>query len=818
MTLRHEPLPAPVEEDRPLAAHRLADERERVLAGVERGGMELHELHVGETRAGAVRDREAVAGGDLRVGRVAVDLPAAARREHRRVRHDLHRAPGDARAHAGHLRAVAVVDEQQVEHARRLVHRDVAALADLLHERARHLRARLVALRVHDALAGMRRFLPQLEVAVGVEVEARPRGLQLPHARRSLLHEHLHGGRVAQRRAGGQRILTVELRRVAGTERRGDPALRIGRGRVEERPLGEHRHRTVGGGAPGGVQAGHAAPHDKEPRADSIGHILFYDRSSRRRCHPGRPRRVPAPPGRPSRRHRAIPNPGVAVMRLTSRARATALAATSLASLALAPATIAAQGASACNIDPNSPKELALVSIKFQQARASQNPDQRKTALMAVAKELDTKPERYAKNPAGYNYVLSQLLGMWAVEPGIPLVTTRGALGFQANPGETLDIVNAMDAAFKAIGAADPACAAEMANLRQNDTWLALTRKALDFSNANNADSANFYAIRSLTLVSDNPYPHYVMANVANAKGDKKAAIGHWKAVVKTAGTDTSYRDLKNQSAYYIAATSFEMAQSATGADKQAAAREAAAGFEAMLAADPGSADAANYLSAIVDSYTLAGDTAKIAGVYAPLIAEPRKYNDFALAMAGVIATRSNKADDAIKLFEGAIQVNPYSRDALRNLAATYVGKNRHKDALPVAMKLLEVDPNNYDGWMIPAYAYQGLAQAEKTPAARKPLNDSILKYQGAADALPVKVDVANFQRSSKDATLVLELEQVAAAGKKYDVVVEFIDNTGKTLATETQSVDPIAKGQKKQVTFKATAPGITAYRYKPVK
>ena len=85
-------------------------------------------------------------------------------------------------------------------------------------------------------------------------------------------------------------------------------------------------------------------------------------------------------------------------MRLTFIAGATAVA-----TLALVPALAAAQPggvATACTIDQNNPKELALLSLKLQQARGAASPDVRRKALSDIAKELDTKPERFAKNPA----------------------------------------------------------------------------------------------------------------------------------------------------------------------------------------------------------------------------------------------------------------------------------------------------------------------------------------------------------------------------------------------------------------------------------
>ena len=507
-------------------------------------------------------------------------------------------------------------------------------------------------------------------------------------------------------------------------------------------------------------------------------------------------------------------------MRHMSRAGSSALAAV-LAACAFVPASLLAQPggvAAACNIDPNSPKELAIVSLKFQQARAGTNPEQRKLALMSAMKELETKPERFAKNPAGFNYVLSQVLSVWALEPGIGFMPTRGALGLSTNPTEPYDIVAHLDTSFSVISTALPPCATEVGQLRQNDAWLALTRRALDASNTQQLDSADFYAMRSLRLSNVSPYPHYVLGNVANARGDKKAAVGHWKAVIKVAGTDTTYRDLRNSSTYYIGMTQLESAAALKGAEQQTAARDAAASFKELLLVNPEGADTPNIMNSMADAMRLAGDSLQITTIYAPLIASPDKYNDFSLTMGGVIATRANKTDDARQLFEAAVRYNPASRDALRNLAATYYAKEDFKKMFDPAARLVAIDPNNFEGWMLFAYGAQGLALGTKVPAEKRAWTDSLVKYRTIADGLPAKVDVASFQRASASSTLVLSVEQAAAKPGTYSVTAEFLDKAGNVIGTDTKSVGPIEKGKKADVTLKATVPGVYGYRYKALK
>ncbi len=496
----------------------------------------------------------------------------------------------------------------------------------------------------------------------------------------------------------------------------------------------------------------------------------------------------------------------------------------SLSGVALVPSMMQAQPgggvAPACEIDQNSPKELTLLSLKFQTARSATAPDARKKVLREIMKELDTKPERFAKNPAGYNLSLVQALTIWGVEPGLADAPARSELGFVTNPTASYDIIANMDVAYKAIVAALPACTADIAAMRMNEVWLAATKAALDASNSGKLDSAEYFAKRSMMMSATNPYPHYVLASVANARKDRANAIMHWKHVVKYAADDTTYRDLKSSSMYYAAMSQLEEAQDKTGDEQKAVAREAADGFKTMLATNPDNPDAPNLLNAWADALTMAKDTALIPTVYTPLLTQATA-TDIALTTGGVIATRANKSEDALKLFQAAAKVNPFNRDALRNVAAAHYGKDQFAMMFDPTRKLVEIDPNNYDGWMLFAYAAQGLAKAAQTakkPVEVKAWTDSLVKYQTFAEALPVKVDITSFDRRKDMATLVITLEQVAPAVGQYPVTIEFLDIAGAVVSTVTEASGPIKKGETKTVTLKATGAGIMGYRYKALK
>jgi Flp pilus assembly protein TadD len=83
--------------------------------------------------------------------------------------------------------------------------------------------------------------------------------------------------------------------------------------------------------------------------------------------------------------------------------------------------------------------------------------------------------------------------------------------------------------------------------------------------------------------------------------------------------------------------------------------------------------------------YTAAGDSASIPSIYAPILANPSKYGELTLVHAGVVATRNGRQADATKLFDAALAQNPYSRDAVNNLAATYIQNNEFSKAFPLS-------------------------------------------------------------------------------------------------------------------------------------
>jgi hypothetical protein len=120
-------------------------------------------------------------------------------------------------------------------------------------ERTGDLCTRLVAVRVDNSVLGVGSLTTELEVTGWIEVEMRTGCLELADARWSFLYQHLHRFGIAQRRSRGQSITTMQLGRVAGAERGGDPTLSVRRRAVEERSFGQQQYVTLLGGTPSGM-------------------------------------------------------------------------------------------------------------------------------------------------------------------------------------------------------------------------------------------------------------------------------------------------------------------------------------------------------------------------------------------------------------------------------------------------------------------------------------------------------------------------------------------------------------------------------------
>ena len=479
--------------------------------------------------------------------------------------------------------------------------------------------------------------------------------------------------------------------------------------------------------------------------------------------------------------------------------------------LALVASTSAGAQASACRINDSSPYQLASAKTYLNKVRGTGKENEKDDRLRDAIGVLTKDPEKI-KNDLGREWHLAQALWLWTKRSPNKPVMTRGELGYPTRTSEQVDLLAATDSALTAVETRAPQCADSVERFRR-DLWTPIINSAIQIT-AENPDSAEKLANRSLVIFRDAPHAYNLLANIATQKGDQATMIPRLRKVIEVSGTDTANRDMRLSAMYNLAVALTTQADAASGAEKTRLYGEARTVFENYLKEKPTDANAQAGLSRALQA---TGDTAAIGNIFSAMLTNPSAYSELQLFEAGVGAARAQRAADAAKLFEAGLERNPYYRDALYNLANMYMGLQEGDKMLPVARRLVEVDPSNPNNWTLLAASYQVMSKKETNAARKKALNDSVLKYIEMGEKLPVAVTFSAFDHAGATHRLVGNVENRAAAEKTFKGRFEFLDATGKVVATKEQSIGPVPAKGRLQFEVVVEQAGIVAFRYAPL-
>jgi tetratricopeptide (TPR) repeat protein len=479
----------------------------------------------------------------------------------------------------------------------------------------------------------------------------------------------------------------------------------------------------------------------------------------------------------------------------------------------VAASPLAAQNAAQCDPTANTKGDIAKAQFSMTRAIAAAEKGNPVPDLQQVLKLVENGND----NPTARNYLRGEAYILYLMRPNTPAVVQRSVLGLTTNPTATIDLYAAADSAFSIVEKASPECVPLIAQWRQQKPWLNALNGAINALNAGQLDSAEALAKRSLILDRKAPYAYSVLGSIARSRKNWAAANDYWKQTLAAAGTDTAYADVRSKTMYEMASAASDRVDAATGAAKRAAAREAIKPWQDYIAFANNDLLLADAIDNLARIYTDAGDSASIPTIYAAMLANPSKYGEISLIHAGVVATRIGRQADASRLFDASMAQNPYSRDALNNLAATYIQNNQFSKAFPLIDKLVAMDPSNPDNVLFYAFAYQGLYKGTKDKKLQKIYTDSLVYFNTKSENAPVKLLVTEFTRRADGTTLAGTIENRSSTSKTYNLNVDFVDKGGAVIGSGTATVGPVAP--KSKGTFKITSPkgGVYGYRYKPV-
>ena len=466
-----------------------------------------------------------------------------------------------------------------------------------------------------------------------------------------------------------------------------------------------------------------------------------------------------------------------------------------------------------CDPTANTKGDIARAQFSMTRAISASAKGNPTADLQQVLKLVDNGTD----NPTARNYLRGEAYILYLMQPNVSAVVPRSALGLTTNPTATIDLYAAADSAFMAVEQAAPECKAVISQWRQQKPWLNALNASINALNAGQLDSAEMLAKRSLVLDRSAPYAYSVLGSVARQRKNLAAANDYWKQTLAAAGTDTAYADVRAKTMYEMASAASDRVDAATGAAKRAAAREAMKPWQDYIAIANNDLLLADALDNASRMYLAAGDSASIPSLYAPLLANPAKYGEIALVHAGVVATRAGHQADAGKLFDAALAQNPYSRDAINNLAATYIQNNEFPKAFPLIDKLVSMDPSNPDNPLLYAFAYQGLYKGTKDKKLQKIYTDSLVYFNNKSENATVKLVVNEFTRRADATTLAGTIENRDKTSKTYNLSVDFVDKSGAVIDTQTTSVGPVAPKATAKFKITSSKGGAYGYKYKPL-
>lgn len=522
--------------------------------------------------------------------------------------------------------------------------------------------------------------------------------------------------------------------------------------------------------------------------------------------------------------------------------------------LGLVCATVAGAQEKACEVNESRPTAIGRATLAVQVASSTQDPAAAAKQLSAAVKGLTENAERM-DNQLGRNFVLGKALVLWSIQPNMDLVTTRGTLGYTTDPQGTIDLAAAIDTAFKVVEAAHPECVSETARWRGQKAWVNLVNEAIEKLNADELDAATQVADRAIMLNPHGPYGYVIKGQIMQKRERASDAFALYRKAIEVASTDTTYADIRRHSLVSLGNLAADSAEAATdAAAKRPYVEIARNAFQEILSDSAAGETLPNARAGMCRVMIAAGDTTALRTMYQAELSSPASRSYTEIMNAGVCMARAEMERDATTLFRAAVEKNAYHRDALSNLAIMLVNSEQFDVALPIAQRLVSVEPNNADNLQLLVMSYAGIAKrvrdqrsaASKAPATKSTKTktttkagtgprltaaqlDSLFKFETAytdsavttnerREKLTLKVNLTEFSTNAEKAVVAGTVQNTGTADKNITMKVEFLNSAGQPVTSkDVQVTVPAGRGARFDATITPGNQEIVAFRYSPI-
>ena len=370
------------------------------------------------------------------------------------------------------------------------------------------------------------------------------------------------------------------------------------------------------------------------------------------------------------------------------------------------------------------------------------------------------------------------------------------------------------DSSLARTAALYPACAAEVEIVR-GDAVRSLAIPASDFQTAGKLDSAMYLYRASRAIDPGKPFVNYQMAEIFKGQGQTDSAIAYYeRAIASATDTTANARQIRGNAGYTVGLLYYNAQRYA----------DAIHGFHVAVDANPKDQDAVKNLSIAFRAAGMA-DSAKalddeiLKEAQASGTVTPDQLFDL-----GVAQFNEKKFADAAISFQKVIAAAPYRHDAWLNLASSYSAMDSLTPSASFAGRVVAAEPLNYDATALLGRDYKRIEDAlkseahvpSKTPGRSFDVFSRLFAMTVSLDAvgLTVEGDNATLKLSARGRPGI-DPSGHALTPAGVSVVVQFLDDSGKVVASAPLAVPALQPDSTRDLTASATGKGITGWSYR---
>ncbi|HET8632537.1 MAG TPA: tetratricopeptide repeat protein [Gemmatimonadales bacterium] len=361
--------------------------------------------------------------------------------------------------------------------------------------------------------------------------------------------------------------------------------------------------------------------------------------------------------------------------------------------------------------------------------------------------------------------------------------------------------VTAADSALSKAVAIAPDCADDVAKYRRA-AWVPVINQGIDFLKAKQADSATTYFELANRLFAKSPHAYYYLATMAFDAGNMDRALVYFDSSLAVPA-DTADAQLQDQATFNKAVVLLRMNRGT----------EAVPILQKFTAEHP---DDINAKKALMSAYQAAGQQDSVNAVAAQLEAAGESVQRTAAVdttpfNAAVTAFNEERWADAAAAAEKVAAAEPYNRDAVYMLVASYYRLKKGPELVRWGKQLIGMDPGSEAGLQMLGFGYNLTNDSKDAVATRLKLNG--LPVAIGKPALAVTPSGATFTATAtgRDAT---NSTGKAIPAHPVTLTVEFVNKDGAAVSTSEVTVPALKAGETFDISAAAQGAGIASWRY----